>query len=289
MAHASVGGCGYRLDEGCGGHTMPCALLLSAASQIVALTTLSACGGLPIKPAPATPQRPTVSSSTATTAEHTFELEAGVVIDSGDTSAIATTLKYGTSDRTEIFASWSPWVFVEAPGADGSGPGDLFLGTRHRLVDEVGPLPSLGFQGQVKLPTADEGEGLGTGEVDFLLAAIATKQLGRASLNGFYELGVLGDPGESGDTDLMHTLTAGGGFDLDDRSSVFGELVAQVAPAQNLTSIFAIGGGAWKFGDTFVLDAAVAIGLSEDAPEFQILFGATRNFGALGPPFGRSR
>lgn len=252
------------------------------------LVVLPACVGPVIGPVIATPQRPTVSSDTNTTGEGTFELETGVQIDPDDSYSFPSTFKWGQGERTELFLTWSPLVVTERIGQDGSGTGDVTIGTRHRFIDEVDDVPSFAFQLATKLPTADPSEGTGTGETDWFGSLIATKSFGRASATAYYQFGVLGDPAANSDVDIQQTLSLAAGFPLDERASVFTELTGQLTPAQDQQSLFVISGGTFAVSDSFVLDAAVLLGLSEDAPDFQLLFGATKNFGALGSLWSRA-
>ena len=231
----------------------------------------------------ATPQRPTVSSDTSTTAEGTAELESGVAIDPGDSRDIPLTLKIGLNDRTELFTSWSPYQKVDLPGTDGRGPGDVFIGTRTRLFEEKESRPSGALQLQTKLPAADEDEGLGSGEVDFFGAGILTKNLGPVTTTGFYQLGFLGEVDDDG-TDLEHTFAIAASTSIGDGFSVFGEAAGIFTPEADDEQVFATTGIAFSPGSSIVFDAAVVTGLSDDAPDFQILFGVTTNLGRLWTP-----
>jgi hypothetical protein len=262
---------------------------LAAATLSGLVVFAAACKGPRIAPRPATPQRPTISSNTNTTAEHTFELETGAAIDPGNSFTMPNTLKWGQGERTEFFVGWSPVAIADLPGGEtGASTGDVVLGTRHRLLDERDGFPSLAYQLDVKLPSADPGEGTGSGEVDGFAALIATKTVGRVSGTAFYQFGVVGDPSTNGDTDILQTLSLVVDAAIYDRSTVFAELTGQYLPAQDLASAFLISGGTFEVREDFVLDAAILLGLSDDAPNFQILFGATKNFGALGTLLDRT-
>jgi hypothetical protein len=79
------------------------------------------------------------------------------------------------------------------------GLGDLLANAGYFALLETSDLPYLLLQGEAKVPTADETEGLGTGEFDFFLRATAGKDLGR-DFKAFAQLGYgfIGDPGDSG-------------------------------------------------------------------------------------------
>lgn len=223
-----------------------------------------------------TPQRPTVSSDTQTAAVGTFELEAGVSLDPGDAEILTTTLKHGLDERTELFLGWIPYGRIDLPGDDGDGVGDAVFGMRRRVWERDDTAAA--FQMATKIPTGDEDEGLSTGEIDFLLAGIVSHDLpGGPSLVGYYELGVIGEPRDA-DTDLQHLFAVAASESLRSDLVVFGELSKLHAafgedPLQGLVGI------AKQARPGLVYDAAVSVGLNEDAPDFVLLLGLSTNIG----------
>ena len=83
--------------------------------------------------APATPQRPTFSANTKTTAVGTLEFEGGLLLDWEDRFDTPTVLKYGATPSTEYFVGWSPYVNYDTMGVDGSSIGDTLIGVRQRV------------------------------------------------------------------------------------------------------------------------------------------------------------
>jgi len=88
-------------------------------------------------------------------------------------------------------AAWSGNLFVDRRGsgvpASGStsnsnesvnGPGDIELSANLGLCKETAQRPAFRFFGKVKLPTADEDKGLGTGETDYTAGIGLSKWLG---------------------------------------------------------------------------------------------------------------
>jgi hypothetical protein len=243
---------------------------------MAAVAVLGACTLPPEGAQPVTPQRPTYSSSTATTADETFELEAGVDWDPGDFFGSPLTLKYGAGRATEVFSGWSPWVVVDQPGDTEAGVGDLSLGIRHRLFDE-GKLPSFALQSAVKLPTA--GDDLGSGELDAAFAGILTQDFAGTSVTGYYQLDFLGDP--AGGTDLGHGLALAAGRTLVDKFGLTAELAGVFVPEQDLDLVFTTLSANYAVADWLVLDAGVVLGLSEEAPATRLVIGFTQNFGTV--------
>ena len=232
----------------------------------------------------ATPQRPTLSEDTATTAAGTFELEAGVLLDPEDRLDTPVTLKYGVDARSEVSLAFSPFVFVELPGDDGEGFGDLLLGYRARVLDQQGERPSVGWAASVKLPTGDEDEGLGSGELDAFVAGMASYNARGWGATGYAQLGLLGEPDGSG-LDHRELLALSAARAMDPETALFGELAGVFTPERDDEQVLAIGGMTWSPAPGFVLDLGGLVGLSSDAPDLQLFLGFTRN---LGPAAGWS-
>jgi hypothetical protein len=254
----------------------PCALLLAWPALCASCVVHPAAGS------PATPQRPTFSSSTATTAHATWEVEGGAYRNDENAVDVPIALKYGAGPRTEVFASVSPYRRVEAGGERDSGWSDVVVGARHRTSDGTGgdgDEPARAFQLAAKVPTGDRADLLSSGEIDVFGAWIVDGARERFAWTAFYQLGLLGDPDEGGVV-VEHGLALAVGHPLgDDRLSAFGELAAVVHPEWDDRQVFTTLGVALTPHPELVLDAFVVFGLSADAPDAAIGIGFTRNLG----------
>lgn len=244
---------------------------------VVAAAVLSGCAGFFPQSAQVTPQRPTFSSNTATTAEGTLELEAGGAIDPGDSIDTPLVAKWGTGPGTELFAGWSPLQYLERPGPDGLGVSDLVLGTRHRFIEEGDGTPSMAVQLATKLPSGDSSEGLSTDQIDFNLAAILTQTFGSLEATVYYNAGFLGQG--VGDPNLQHLLALAAGLPINDRIGAFGELTGIIEHERSLEEYYFIGGATYSSEPGVMFDLGARIGLNDDAADFALLFGFTTNFG----------
>jgi len=133
-------------------------------------------GGQTNQEVAATPQRPSISTSTTTTYPGWLELEAGVSFDEHVLDS-PTVLKLGATRNLELFAGLSPLVNVSNGGSE-TGLGDVFIGGRLRFKDGSQSSPSVAGQFSIKLPTADEERSLGSGEVDYNFLFILAHALG---------------------------------------------------------------------------------------------------------------
>ena len=246
-----------------------CAAWVVWSAFVVAV--LGGCG-LP-EGAPATAQRPTFCVSPATTAEGTWEVEAGVVVEPGDYAEVPTTWKYGLDGHTEVSIAASPVVHVD----HSTGYGDLGLGWRHRVVDADGARPAFALLAFVKLPTADEDRGLGSGQTDGFGGATAGATIGRFTWNAFVQLGAVGVEHEGPDFERDATLM--GTWAFDERNSSFAEIVDRDIQEQGFHSVQLRVGHYLAVRPDLVLDASVYLPANDDAPDTMFALGFTRNLG----------
>ncbi|MBF8301401.1 MAG: pal 2 [Acidobacteria bacterium] len=131
------------------------------------------------------------------------------------------TLAVGVGDRAEIFGAFRTITRIDRdvrplflPSTKGAGlvneypfvrevftgndVGDLLVGAKLNLFSEHRNWPmALALRGTVKVPTADYGTGVGTGEYDYFADVIASKEIGRRlELAGFGGVALRGDPDE---------------------------------------------------------------------------------------------
>ena len=239
----------------------------------------SACRTSPELAAPAGPQRPSVSSDTGTTAEGTLELELGLALDPDDALSTPVGIKYGSGPRTEVFLGLSPFNRLELAAGDEEGFGDLVVGTRHRMAEGEGGRPSFAVQAAVKLPTADDEDGLGSGELDASFALIATRAFGAGSGTAYYSFDVLGDP--AGGTDAAHVLALAGGRSIGGSWGAALELAGLFAPEDDDSVYLVTANLTRALHPWLVFDVGVSAGLESDDPDPALLVGLTRNLGPL--------
>lgn len=232
--------------------------------------------------------------------EGTLTLGAGLHYSSGD---------YGTGTTTRITSlagtaqyETGPWVYKAsvpylevsgesavipgfgrvrggpAPRRTEAGLGDIVLSATYATYYDRASTLGIDLTGKVKLPTADEEKGLGTGEVDFAFLADGYRSFGRVA--GFAGLGyhILGDaPG----LPLRNVWSAnvGASYKVDERDSVGAmldgrERVAPGASPQRELTAFAIRklAGNWK-AQLYAL-----IGLADGSPDWGAGLSVARPF-----------
>jgi len=254
-------------------HSLPRAALLSS------LIFATACA-VPFDSASPTPQRPTVSSDTNLTAAGTIELESGVSYEAGESFDTPSVLKLGLSDSTELFVGFSPQRSTEVPGPNPRGAGDVVIGSRMRIYEE-GDF-STALQLATRLPGGNGGDSGNRGESDFFIAGILGNQYDDLSVTGFYQLGLIG---ERGDDSIFaeHTVAFAAGAPASESVGLFGEVAGIFRPDLDSNAILATAGASWAWAPNLTLDGALMIGLTDDAPDYQLLLGLTWNLGGILP------
>jgi outer membrane protein OmpA-like peptidoglycan-associated protein len=128
-----------------------------------------------------------------------------------DISIHGVTLGFGVTDKLELYGNFglqnrldadalfqlgfvNDYPFVNTPWE--TGVGDVKLGLKYKFLDDYRDDPvALALRGFVKLPTADENKGLGTGKTSFGADLLLSKSLGRkADLHGALGYQINSDP-----------------------------------------------------------------------------------------------
>jgi hypothetical protein len=163
-------------------------------------------------------------------------------------------------------------------GASENGLTDLEVHVKYRL-DE---LPSsIVVGGVVKLPTADEEHGLGTGKVDLEGFGAVRKDLGHVTLIGNAGLRINQDPDVPGEIDGELSLLLGGGMIIGLTARVYNswEITYESKRYEGAESDSRLTPGlTWRVGNRGVIRAAIGLGLSDGAPDFEAIIGAALTY-----------
>jgi len=161
-----------------------------------------------------------------------------------------------------------------------SGIGDLALGAKWQFVKESESMPRQALVPSVKFPTADEENGLGSGEMDFDLTWIASfsfKDKMGAHFNAGYTW--IGEPtGEDVGNILHYGLAAD--YQIFDTVQLVGEIFAErELRGESDHAVQYSAGFRWSPVDKLTLDIAGGSRLSGEAPDFTVAAGLTLAFG----------
>ncbi len=219
-------------------------------------------------------------NDTGTTEYGTVEVQAHGVFDPGRTKAFPLRIKHGLSDDVEIYADWSVYEKIERPGMDhGEGIGDAGIGIRHRFW-EGAQGTSTALEGRVSIPTGDEDELTGTGSLDWFGSVMVTQEFDDLLLNGWLELGVLGDALED-DTDMQRAMAVSAAANLDEQLIGYAEL-SRVLGEDDFDPAYGTLGLGWRVTPDTTLELGVAIGMNDEAADEIVFIGFTSNLGFVG-------
>ena len=165
------------------------------------------------------------------------------------------------------------WLEVDEPAIDGNGLADIDLWFKHRFA---GSSPCA-IGGLLKLPTADEDEGLGTGKADFEFFGGCRANLQAATLTANAGARYNGDPDPPFPESEVSVLAGVGAiFPVGHEVSIVvegtweSERLDGVGNDARLT--IGMQGVATRPG--FGFRGAVALPLTDAAPDYQVFFGA---------------
>jgi len=223
--------------------------------------------------------RHSVASDTDTTEYGTFEVEVGGSFDPGERKAFPVRLKHGLSEQVEVYADWSVYEKTERVGQDdGEGIGDAGIGIRHRFWENTQGT-STALEGRVSIPTGDEDELTGTGNLDWFGSVMATQDFQGTRFNGWVEVGVLGDA-LSDDTEMQRNLAFSMASNLGEDLIGYAELSRTFG--EDIDPAYGTLGLGWRASPVTTLDFGVAIGMNDEAEDAVYFVGFTSNLGILG-------
>ncbi len=225
------------------------------------------------------PERPTVATHAGTVAPGWIELETGAEFDhtAGAWSIVApTVLKLGVAPRLQL----SLFGALSRPVGDNLGAGDLSVGLKYRLAEDLPVLGDFAVLPALKLPVGDATHGTGT--TDLSLLAISSHQFGGVSLDvnfGFTRRG--GDGTAAPRNATLWAVAAGtpvrGGFGV--TAEMFG-FPATRGPAGTAGTVALLGGPVFTLHPWWTLDVGGILKVRGPQPN-GLYAGGVYNFGRL--------
>ena len=177
----------------------------------------------------------------------------------------------------------SPEAVDPALGEWVSGLGDLRLAGSRRLVGGSAKVFRMDLGAQVKIPTADPDEGLGTGEWDAYLGLTSEYRFWSATGFGGFGWNYLGDPEWQTLNDVVEGYVGVESEPLGGRLILSGWVEGNPEVVEGLGSRAAVGFGLRNLGK-MRWRLLTTLGLTDAAQDFTILFGTS--FGVTTPTVG---
>jgi len=222
--------------------------------------------------------RPLSTDDAWTVEKGQFQLETGFDLSRQDNHdrgvSPSLMLSYGLLENMDIGIG-SSYLFVRPKeGENENGLGDTEIKLKYRLLGEKIRMPAFALAGKVKIPTASESRGPGSGKADFGIDAIFTKELSKRfvlHLNIGYAF--VGEHGA--DNELNYSGAAQ--FILSDKWALVGEIVAvnnfNSRRKNNLLS--GLLGTNYLITENIIWDAGIEIGMNKAAPDYRLTTGLT--------------
>ncbi|MBP7828790.1 MAG: transporter [Kiritimatiellae bacterium] len=234
----------------------------------VALLPLSAWAGRPLAIDDADPADPEI-----------FELEAGAAYaKEGSVKAweLPLGLTYGVAPSVEAGIAFGA-LSVEAGDEDESGISDTVLGAKWQFIQACPLGARHALAPSVKLPTADEDKGLGSGQTDFDLTWIISRAMSeKAGVHVNLGYAWIGGP----DDDVLHYGVAAD-YQVTEAVQAVGEIFAERETSSGADTVGQFNLGL-RYGatDALVLDLAAGSRIGDDGPDFTTTAGLTWAFGS---------
>jgi hypothetical protein len=159
-----------------------------------------------------------------------------------------------------------------------TGVGDTRLGFQLVALKDTERHPALAFAYYVKLPSASQEKGLGTGRIDHKVVLLLSKKFGKTDMDiNIAYLNV-------GREDNARRASGGQGAisfsrEFENNLGIEGELSGQSLEDAQPRGVFALGALTYKVSKRFRLDGGMRFGLNPEAPRVGVFAGMTVGVG----------
>jgi hypothetical protein len=229
-------------------------------------------------PAAASVAHPLVSDDTGTVGGGHWQYELNMEQTStqpgtGRQQLWNTSLTYGAADTLDLYAN-VPYTHLQQPaGPRDSGPGDMEIGAKWRLVEDGAY--SLGLKPRLTLPTGSSAKGLGNGRPGG--GALLLAEYNRDGLTAILNAGALWQPNDQGNRSLVWQASAAALYALRPTLQVAAEIGASRNPEHGHADnpAYAIVGVIYSPTRRLDLDIGYRKGLNSQTYNHSVLAGLT--------------
>jgi hypothetical protein len=186
---------------------------------------------------------------------------------------------YGLTEKLEMSLEIPYLLHNPDTGSHVDGIGDLNVVGKYLIFEEKEMWPAFAFKGAIKTNSGSPSKGLGTGDLDYSLVAVASKSLGQFTLHTNFGYTFVGD---NGDTGIRNTCLYGLAADYA-MTEAF-HLVSEIAGNRNpdrtvgADPITGLIGAYYKISEKVTVDGGMRFGFNDAAPEFNSTLGVTLTF-----------
>jgi hypothetical protein len=184
-------------------------------------------------------------------------------------------LRFAATQRVLLEASLDTVISeTDESGTRMTGVGDTRLGVQIVALKDTERHPALAFAYYMKLPSASEDKGLGTGRFDHKFITLISKKFGSVDMDLNGAVLVVGREDASGwITGGQGALSFSGEFE--NGFGLEGELSGQTKDDVQPKGLYALGAITYKVNHRFRLDGGMRFGLTEDSPRVGVFAGIT--------------
>lgn len=186
---------------------------------------------------------------------------------------------YGLTAKLELSAE-IPYHFHDFEGEEKrNGAGDVNLAGKYLLLDEKEARPALVLKSAVKTRSGSEEKGLGSGDVDYHVAAAASKTLGAVTLHGMFGYTFVGDNGDDTIRNIsLYALAAD--YGVTDKFHIAAEIAGNKHPDRTARQdpLSGLLGFTQQLSEKLILDAGVRYGFNKAMPKWSSTVGVSVTF-----------
>ncbi|MFC1624349.1 transporter [Candidatus Omnitrophota bacterium] len=210
-----------------------------------------------------------------------MEIESGFeyVKQTDKEKSLSLCVKYGIIEKLDLGIE-IPYQFIDVSEGDKiDGISDIQIATKYHLLDETETLPALAMSCVVKTKTGDENKGLGSGELDYSLNGIITKEIRDFTTHVNLGYTFVGEPeGENLDDIFSYSLAIE--YLLIESLNIVGEITGETTfngdfddnPFSGLVGLNYI------LTERLCFDAGIGFQISKASPDYRITTGLTLAF-----------
>jgi len=225
--------------------------------------------------------RPLSTDDAGVVEERHMEIEVGYeyVKQTDKENNLSLVLKYGIFEKLDLGVE-IPYKFIGFSESDNvDGVGDILLTAKYNFTDETDSLPAFTLSYSVKTETGDNDKSLGSGEIDYSLNGIFTKEIAKFTTHANLGYTFAGEPeGESLDDIFSYSLAVE--YPINESLNIVGEITGETTFDGNFDDNPFIGliGFNYAMNERMCFDFGLGLQISEASPDYQITTGLTFSF-----------
>jgi len=210
-----------------------------------------------------------------------MEVEAGFeyVKQSDKENNLSLCVKYGIIKKLDLGIE-VPYQFIDVSEGDKvDGMGDIQITTKYNFLDETESLPALALSCTVKTKTGDESKSLGSGEIDYSLNGIFTKEIGRFASHVNLGYTFIGESNEE-ELDDIFSYSLAVEYPLIESLNIVGEIVGETTFDGDFDDnpLMGLVGFNYAFDERVCFDFGIRFQIAKVGPDYQITTGLTLGF-----------